>query len=197
MERCGWIKQDEQMLRYHDEEWGVPIHDDRLLFEALVLGGAQAGLSWRTILVRREGYRAAFARFDAKRVAQFSPADVEALLANPGIIRNRRKVESAIKNARATLAVREEIGTFDAYLWSHVEGNPVVNQWQSLAEIPARTPLSDAVSKDLRRRGFSFVGSTICYAFLQAAGLVNDHLVTCFRHTQLSGLDSRGRKRVK
>jgi DNA-3-methyladenine glycosylase I len=197
MERCAWTGEDEQMVRYHDEEWGVPLHDDRLLFEALVLGGAQAGLSWRTILRRREGYREAFARFDPERVARFGPEDVDRMLTNPGIIRNRLKVESAVKNARAVLEVRGEFGSFDAYFWSHVGGQPVVNTWRSLAEVPARTPLSDAVSKDLSRRGFSFVGSTICYAVLQAAGLVNDHLVSCFRHPRPSGLDGRRRKRVK
>lgn len=197
LERCGWMRDDEQMVRYHDEEWGVPLHDDRLLFEFLVLGGAQAGLSWQTVLKRRDGYREAFEQFDFERVARYGPERVEALLADPGIIRNRLKVESTIKNARAVLAVRDEFGTFDAYLWGQVGRNPVVNQWRSLKEVPARTPLSDAVSKDLGRRGFSFVGSTICYAFLQAAGFVNDHLVTCFRHAQLSGLDGRRRKRVK
>lgn len=194
MERCGWTGDDEQMVRYHDEEWGVPLHDDRRLFEALTLGGAQAGLSWRTILRRRDGYRQAFAQFDPERVARYGAEEVAALLADPGIIRNRLKIESTIKNARALLAVRDEFASFDAYLWQHVDGKPVVNRWRAIAEVPARSPLSDAVSKDLSRRGFSFVGSTICYAVLQAAGLVNDHLVTCFRHPERSRLDPRRRK---
>ncbi len=195
MERCAWIK-DDQMLRYHDEEWGVPLHDDRLLYEFLVLGGVQAGLSWGTVLKRRENYRKAFDGFDPVRVAAYGPEKVEALLADSGIIRNRQKVASAIKNARAFLAVRDEFGSFDAYLWSRVDGKPIVNRWTAIAEVPARTALSDALSKDLSRRGFSFVGSTICYAFLQAAGVVNDHLVTCFRHAELAGLDAKPRKRV-
>ena len=195
--RCGWATSDPLYIAYHDEEWGVPLHDDRRLFEALVLGGAQAGLSWRTILKRREGYRRAFAHFDPEAVARYGPAEVERLLGDPGIIRNRLKVESAIRNAQAVLGLRDEFGTFDAYLWGHVDGAPVVNRWRSIKEVPARTMLSDALSKDLGRRGFSFVGSTICYATLQAAGLVNDHLVTCFRHPDRSELDGRGRKRVK
>jgi DNA-3-methyladenine glycosylase I len=184
MNRCDWPK-SEQMIRYHDDEWGVPIHDDRLLFEHLVLGGAQAGLSWDTILRKRESYRLAFDRFHPETVAAYGPEKVGELLANPGIVRNRLKVESAIKNARAVVAIQEQFGTLDAYLWRFVDGQPRVNTWRTLAELPARTPESDAMSRDLKERGFSFVGSTICYAVMQAVGMVNDHLVSCFRHAEL------------
>ena len=173
------------MLAYHDEEWGLPSHDDRHLFELLVLEGAQAGLSWRTILRKREGYRGAFADFDLQKVARFDKRRVERLLRDPGIVRNRAKVESAVSNARAALAVRQEAGTLDAYLWSFVDGRPVRNRWRSLTEIPAETDVSRAMSRDLKHRGFRFVGPTICYAFMQAAGLVNDHVVTCFRWRQV------------
>ena len=184
MERCGWASLDDPLsLAYHDEEWGVPSHDERQLFELLVLEGAQAGLSWATILRKREGYREAFAGFDVERVAAFGPADVERLLADPGIVRNRAKIESAIGNARATV----ELGGLDAHLWSFVGGAPRVNRWQSLSEIPAETDDSKAMSRDLKRRGFRFVGPTICYAFMQAVGMVNDHVVGCFRHAQLTG----------
>lgn len=171
-------------LRYHDEEWGVPVHDDRRHFEFLILEGAQAGLSWRTVLHRREGYRRAFADFDPERVARFTPRRVEALLADPGIIRNRLKVESAVGNARAFLQVRDEFGSFSAYVWAFVDGRPVRNRWRRQEEVPATSPVSDALSRDLKRRGFRFVGSTIVYAHLQATGLVNDHLVGCFRHRE-------------
>jgi DNA-3-methyladenine glycosylase I len=170
------------MTRYHDEEWGVPVWDDRRLFEFLVLEGAQAGLSWMTILRRRDGYRAAFAGFDPGRVARFSRAKIEALLRDPGIIRNRLKVESAVSNARAFLAVQKEFGSFAEYQWRFVEGRPIENRWRSTREIPPHSPISDAFSKDLRRRGFGFVGSTIMYAHMQAVGMVNDHLATCFRY---------------
>jgi DNA-3-methyladenine glycosylase I len=175
------------MLAYHDREWGVPVHDDRLLFEFLILEGAQAGLSWRTILGRREGYRRAFAGFDAQVIAAYGPDKLQDLLQDPGIIRNRLKIEAAVKNARAFLAVQTASGSFDAYLWQFVGGAPKRNAWRTLQEVPARTPESDAMSKDLQRRGFSFVGSTICYAFMQATGMVNDHLVDCFRHAELGG----------
>lgn len=185
--RCPWAKGAEYEA-YHDVEWGVPQHDDRTLFEFLILEGAQAGLSWATILKKRENYRAAFAQFDAEKVARFGAKHVERLLANPGIVRNRLKVESTIDNARAFLNVQEEVGTFDQYLWQFVEGRPIQNSWKSLADVPPRTAQSDAMSKDLKRRGFRFVGSTICYALMQACGLVNDHLVDCFRHKELRRL---------
>ena len=174
------------MRRYHDEEWGVPLHDDRLLFEFLVLDGAQAGLSWETILKKREGYRAAFDNFQPELVARYDERKVEALLADSGIVRNRLKIASAIDNARTLLAVVEEFGSFDGYIWRFVEGKPRKNGWRSIKEIPPLTSESDAMSKELKRRGFRFVGSTICYAFMQAAGLVNDHTVDCFRYDQVS-----------
>ena len=184
-QRCAWAEGSDLMRRYHDEQWGLPTHDDRLLFELLVLEGAQAGLSWETILKKRDGYRAAFDDFRPDLVAGYDETKIEALLANPGIVRNRMKVEAAIGNARALLTVVEEFGSFDAYVWRFVGGKPRKNQWQSLQEIPAHTSESDAMSKDLKRRGFRFVGSTICYAFMQAAGLVNDHTVGCFRYREL------------
>jgi DNA-3-methyladenine glycosylase I len=186
MNRCGWAK-DDLAIRYHDEEWGVPVHNDRRWLEFLILEGAQAGLSWDTILRKREAYRRAFAGFDSEAVAGFDEAHVESLLTDPGIVRNRLKVTSAVKNARAFLVVQETFGSFDAYIWKFVDGRPVRNAWRSLGEIPARTPLSDAISKDLKRRGFTFVGTTICYALMQATGLVNDHLVGCFRHGEVGG----------
>ena len=178
--RCAWARTP-LSIDYHDKEWGVPVHDDRRLFEFLILEGAQAGLSWETILNKRDAYRKAFAGFDPHRVARFTPARVEQLLQNPGIVRNRLKVESTVGNARAFLEVQEEFGSFDAYLWRFVDGSPKVNRWKSLKQIPASTPESDALSRDLRRRGFKFVGTTICYAYMQAVGLVNDHTVDCFR----------------
>ncbi len=185
--RCGWSSKDPAMITYHDSEWGVPVHDEVKQFEFLVLEGAQAGLSWSTILNKREGYRKAFRGFDPERVARMSGRDVERLLALPGatIVRNRRKIESAIVNARSFLKVQEEQGSFDRYLWAFVDGRPVVNHWRRLGQIPPSTPLSDRISRDLAQRGFRFCGSTIVYAHLQAAGLVNDHLVTCFRHAEL------------
>jgi DNA-3-methyladenine glycosylase I len=174
------------MLAYHDEEWGVPSHDDVHLFELLVLEGAQAGLSWSTILNKREGYRRAFAAFDADRVASFTERDVARLLADSGIVRNRLKIESVLSNARALLNVREQLGSFSEYLWSHVGGTPIVGGWRTLSEIPAETDESRALSKDLKRRGFRFVGPTICYALMQSAGLVNDHTVDCFRFAELT-----------
>ena len=188
--------------RYHDEEWGVPVHDDRTLFELLILEGAQAGLSWSTILHKREHYRRLFEGFDPQRVARFTPKRVEKLLADSGIVRNRLKVESAVKNARAFLALQEERGTFDAYLWEFVTGEPIQGQWRTLRDVPATTPESNALSKDLRRRGFSFVGSTIMYAFMQAVGMVNDHIQGCFRREEIgrpvtSGKTSRTTRAVK
>jgi len=183
--RCGWCGTDPLYIRYHDSEWGVPVHDDRTLFEFLVLEGAQAGLSWLTILRKREAYREAFDHFDAERVARFAPRKVESLLKNEGIVRNRLKIESAIRNARAFLAVQEEAGSFDAYQWRFVDGKPRQNRPRTLKDIPAHTPISDAFSADLKRRGFSFVGSTIMYAHMQAVGMVNDHVVNCFRRTQV------------
>jgi DNA-3-methyladenine glycosylase I len=173
------------MTRYHDEEWGVAVHDDRTLFEFLCLEGAQAGLSWETVLRKRPNYRAAFANFDPAMVSRFNRRKLDALLKNPGLIRNRLKIESAAANARALLKVQAEFGSFDSYIWRFVDGRPIVNAWRTMKEIPAHTPLSDAISKDLRKRGFNFVGSTICYAFIQAVGMVNDHLVSCFRHREV------------
>jgi DNA-3-methyladenine glycosylase I len=183
-QRCPW-SQGEQYDAYHDVEWGVPVHDDCVLFEFLILEGAQAGLSWSTILKKRQSYREAFADFDPVIVATFNQQKKEKLLANPGIVRNRLKVESAIQNAQAFLAVQHEFGTFDDYIWRFVDGQPKQNAWRSLKEVPASTAESDAMSKDLKRRGFRFVGSTICYAFMQAVGMVNDHLAGCFRHREL------------
>ena len=185
MDRCPWAKTD-LYVHYHDTEWGVPVHDDRLLFEFLILEGAQAGLSWETILNKRESYRAAFDHFDPATVAKYGQKKRKNLLADAGIVRNRLKIEAAIQNAQMFLAVQEEFGTFDEYIWGFVGSEPKQNAWKSIKEVPAKTPESDAMSKDLKRRGFKFVGSTICYAFMQAVGMVNDHLVECFRHTQLS-----------
>lgn len=184
-ERCPWPTDDALMLRYHDEEWGVPVHDDRRHFEFLVLESAQAGLSWRTILHKREGYRRLFADFDPTTVARFSQADVARLLADPGIVRNRAKITATIRNAAAFLRIQEEVGSFDAFVWPFVGGRPKVNAWATLAELPAVTPEAEALSKELKRRGFSFLGPTVVYAHMQATGLVNDHLVSCFRHRQL------------
>jgi DNA-3-methyladenine glycosylase I len=186
-ERCGWARGD-AYIAYHDEEWGVPLHDDRALFELLILEGAQAGLSWSTILNKRENYRRAFDGFDAERVARYGDAKVAKLLADSGIVRNRLKVAAAIANARAYLEVRREFGGFDPYIWQFTGGRPIQNSWKSLEQAPTRTPESDAMSKDLTRRGFKFVGSTICYAFMQASGMVNDHLTGCFRYGQVARL---------
>jgi DNA-3-methyladenine glycosylase I len=181
--RCGWAGTDPRMIAYHDQEWGVPVHDDRLLFEFLTLEGAQAGLSWSTILYKRDAYREAFANFDPTRVARFDKRRVERLLTNAGIVRNRLKIESTVSNARAFLDVQREHSSFDRFVWSFVGSKPKVNHWKRLGSLPARTPESDALSKALAQGGFRFVGSTICYAFMQATGLVDDHLVTCFRRT--------------
>lgn len=185
--RCDWSLGHPLLIAYHDEEWGVPVRDDRELFEKLVLDGAQAGLSWLTILKRREGYRRAFHGFDPERIAAYGEEDVARLLADPGIIRNRQKVRSAIGNARAYLALRQELGSFADYLWSFVDGSPVVNRPRRIADVPAETETSRRLSKDLRGRGFSFVGPTIVYAFMQAVGMVNDHTVDCFRHREVHG----------
>lgn len=181
--RCSWAK-GEAYIRYHDEEWGVPVHDDRALFEFLILEGAQAGLSWSTILNKRENYRRAFDRFDAMRISKYDAKKVRTLLSDPGIVRNKLKIASSIQNAKAFLKVQQEFGGFDRYIWQFVGGQPKVNSWK-VRKIPARTAESDAMSKDLKRRGFNFVGSTICYAFMQAVGMVNDHAPECFRYRQL------------
>ena len=187
MPRCPWAA-TEPNITYHDEEWGVPVHDDQVLFEFLILEGAQAGLSWNTILKKRENYRKAFDEFRPGEIARYGARDVQRLLGDAGIVRNRLKIAAAIENAKMFLAVRKGFGTFDAYLWSFVGGKPIQNRWQNMTEVPGRTAESDAMSRDLRRRGFKFVGSTICYALMQATGMVNDHLVTCPRHAELGGI---------
>jgi DNA-3-methyladenine glycosylase I len=183
--RCAWAR-DALSIQYHDREWGVPLHDDRALFEFLILEGAQAGLSWSTILAKRPAYRAAFDRFDPRKVARYGEEKIAALLANPGIVRNRLKVRAAVRNAQAFLAVQKEFGSFDAYVWQFVGGRPLQSRWRRIEDVPARTAHSDALSKDLARRDFSFVGSTICYAFMQATGMVNDHALNCFRRKELT-----------
>jgi DNA-3-methyladenine glycosylase I len=183
--RCAWSGEEPGMVRYHDEEWGLPVHDDRVLFEFLILEGAQAGLSWRTILNKRENYRRAFSDFDPVKVARYGPKQVERLMGDAGIVRNRLKVEGTIKNAKAFLDVQREFGSFDAYVWRFVGGKPLDRKVSSMRDVPAKTPESDALSKDLLKRGFKFVGSTICYAFMQATGMVNDHETTCFRYSQV------------
>jgi DNA-3-methyladenine glycosylase I len=185
-ERCAWAESSPLALAYHDLEWGVPLHDDQRLFELLLLEGAQAGLSWETILRKRVAYRAAFDGFDPEVIARYDERKVAALLANPGIVRNARKIESAVANAHAFLRVRDECASFDAYLWSFVTGQPIQNAWRTFQEVPATSRESDVLSRDLKRRGFSFVGSTICYAFMQAIGMVNDHVVSCFRWRELA-----------
>ena len=185
-QRCHWAA-SEPNLTYHDTEWGVPEHDDRALFEFLILEGAQAGLSWTTILNKRDGYRRAFDHFEARRVARYDAARIKKLLANEGIVRNRLKIAAAVQNAKAFLDVQKEFGSFDVYVWRFAGGSPIQNAWRSHRDVPSRTPQSDAMSKDLSKRGFKFVGSTICYAFMQSAGMVNDHLVTCFRYAEIAG----------
>jgi DNA-3-methyladenine glycosylase I len=184
--RCAWCSDDPLYVSYHDEEWGVPVHDDRRLFEFLILEGAQAGLSWLTVLKKRENYRKAFDNFEIARVAKYGQQDIDRLLLDPGIIRNRLKIESAIKNAQGVLAIQKEYGTFDAYLWRYVNGKPLQNSWRSMADLPATSAESDQMSKDLKKRGFNFVGSTICYSLMQAVGMVNDHLVDCYRYTEIA-----------
>jgi DNA-3-methyladenine glycosylase I len=188
--RCAWVGTDSLMLRYHDREWGVPVHRDRKHFEFLILEGAQAGLSWSTVLRKREGYRAAFSDFDPQKVARYTGKRIQKLLGDPAIIRNRLKIESAVRNAKAFLAVQEEFGSFDSYCWRFVDGLSRLNRRKAMREIPATSPESDAFSKDLKRRGFRFVGSTIMYAHMQAVGMVNDHLVDCFRYREIQRLDS-------
>jgi DNA-3-methyladenine glycosylase I len=184
-QRCSWCGDDPLYRTYHDTEWGVPLHDDQALFEFLILEGAQAGLSWITVLRKRENYRAAFDGFNAERIARYGEDKIESLLQNSGIIRNRLKVQSTITNARQFLAIREEFGSFDKFIWQFVDGTPKQNEWNSMNQIPASTPQSDAMSKELKRRGFKFVGSTICYAHMQATGMVNDHTTDCYRHIEL------------
>lgn len=185
IKRCPWCGDDPLYVAYHDREWGVPLHDERRLFEALILDGAQAGLSWITILRKRENYRRAFEGFDPARVARYGEAQITRLMADPGIVRNRLKIRSAVSNARAFLEVQESCGSFDAYLWRFVDGRPRRNAWRTMGDVPATSPASDALSRDLAQRGFKFAGSTICYAMMQAVGMVNDHLTSCFRHREL------------
>jgi len=187
VKRCAWAPLDDPLyLAYHDVEWGVPVHDEVRLFEMLTLEGAQAGLSWSTILRKREGYRRAFAGFNPAKVARFTPAKIERLLENPNIVRNRLKVESTVANARATIAVQDELGSLDGFLWSFVDGKPKTNRFRRMQDIPAETPESRAMAKELARRGFRFVGPTVCYAFMQATGMVNDHVVACYRYREVS-----------
>lgn len=188
MNRCTWCGDNPLYISYHDDEWGVPLHDDRLLFEFLVLEGAQAGLSWITILKKRENYRNAFHNFDCERVAAYTDMDVDRLLSDAGIVRNRLKINSSIKNARAILRIKEEFGSFNSYLWDFMEGTPKQNTWKTMAEIPATTDMSDKISKELKKRGLNFIGSTICYAFMQAVGMVNDHTTDCFRYEEIREL---------
>ena len=194
MPRCPWAT-TEPAISYHDQEWGVPVHDDRLLFEFLILEGAQAGLSWNTILRKRENYRKAFDGFRPEKIARYGTGDMQRLLGDAGIVRNRLKIAATVENANMFLAVRKEFRSFDAYMWSFVGGKPIQNRWRTMAEVPARTAESDAMSRDLLRRGFKFVGSTICYALMQATGMVNDHLVTCPRRTELGGVQRRRRSK--
>ncbi|MEE9331984.1 MAG: DNA-3-methyladenine glycosylase I [Methylophilaceae bacterium] len=182
--RCEWANASPSEIKYHDEEWGVPIHDDHLLFESLILESAQSGLSWATILNKREGYRKAFNNFDVQRVSLYSETKIQALLQNTDIVRNKLKVNATVVNARRVIDIQKEYGSFDAYIWSFVDGKPINNNWEKLSDIPANTPESDTMSKALKQKGFKFIGSTTCYAFMQATGIVNDHVVTCFRHTE-------------
>lgn len=193
MKRCEWAKRNEFEQSYHDKEWGVALHDDRGLFEFLVLEGAQAGLSWSTILRKREGYRKAFDNFDARKISRYSENDVSGLLVNPEIIRNRLKINATITNANAFLQVQEQFGSFDHYIWQFVNGRPIQNSWEKMTDIPSSTPESDAMRKDLQKRGFKFVGTTICYAFMQAVGMVNDHVVGCFRYKELKNKGEHNR----
>jgi DNA-3-methyladenine glycosylase I len=190
--RCPWVGTDPLLVAYHDEEWGVPVHGDRRLFEFMVLEGAQAGLSWMTILRRRDAYREAFAGFDPERVARFDRRKIDTLLGNGGIIRNRRKIEGVVQNARAYLALRETGVSLNEFMWKFVGGKPTVNHWKSLSQIPVSTPVSDAMSKEMKKGGFTFFGTTICYAHMQAVGMVNDHIVTCFRHRELADAALKG-----
>ncbi len=191
--RCDWCGKDPIYIDYHDKEWGVPIHDDRLHFEMIILDGAQAGLSWITILKRRESFRKAFDNFDVFKVSRYTDKKIEKLLTNPGIIRNRLKVNSAVQNARSFLKIQKEFGSFDEYIWQFVNHRTIENKWKKMSELPAKTSESDAMSKDLKKRGFSFVGSTICYAYMQAAGLVNDHTIDCFRYKEVKKMSGAGK----
>lgn len=184
--RCSWAGNDPEYIAYHDKEWGVPVHEERLLFEFLVLEGAQAGLSWQTILRKRSNYRQAFAGFDPSIVAYYNDEKIQELLSNPGLVRNRLKINSAVRNARAFVSIQDEFGSYDRYIWGFIGGRPIVNKWESLRQVPAETAESRDISRDLKNRGFSFVGPTIVYAYMQAVGMVNDHLLSCFRHAQLS-----------
>lgn len=184
--RCAWCGNDPLYVGYHDKEWGVPIHEDRLLFEFLILEGAQAGLSWSTILKKREGYRKAFHHFDAGHIARYTPRDIDRLMADASIVRNRLKIEAAVRNARGTVEIREQFGSLDAFLWRYVDGRPVRNAWKSMKDLPSQSRESEAMSRDLKKRGFNFVGPTICYAFMQAVGMVNDHTTDCFRYRELT-----------
>lgn len=192
IQRCEWCSEDPLYIAYHDNEWGVPVHDEIALTEFLILEGAQAGLSWITILKKRENYRDAFSQFDCEKIARYTDQDVERLMTNPGIVRNRLKITSAIKNARGILAIQKEWGSFDSYLWSYVHGAPIHNSWASIKEVPVKTKLSEKLSKDLKKRGFSFVGPTICYAFMQAIGMVNDHTKDCFKYKEPCGFKTKG-----
>ena len=191
MKRCGWAKGSDVMIAYHDHEWGVPVHDDRRLFEHLMLDAFQAGLSWAIILDKRENFRKAFADFDPEKIARYTRRDIERLLANPGIVRNKQKVAAAVMNARAFLRIQDRFGSFDAFMWQFVDGKPRHNSWKTMRQLPAKTRESDRMSEALREQGFGFAGSTICYAFMQAAGMVNDHLISCFRHAEILALDTR------
>ena len=184
--RCVWVSDDPTYIDYHDNEWGVPIYDDRLLFEYLILEGAQAGLSWITVLKKRDNYRLSFDHFDAEKIAKYNTAKCEALMANPGIIRHRLKIQSVVTNAQAYLAVKQAFPSFADYIWQFVDGKPICNKWKTHQHVPTSTPISDRLSKDLKKRGFKFVGTTICYSFMQAVGMVNDHVTSCFRHTDLT-----------
>jgi len=195
--RCEWCGVDPLYVAYHDDEWGVPVHDDRRLFEMLILEGAQAGLSWLTILKKRENYRKAFHDFDCERIASYTSRDVRRLLGDAGIVRNRRKIESTVKNARGTLVIIEEFGSLDSFIWRYVDGIPIQNKWNAVAEIPPKTVLSDAMSRDLKKRGFNFVGSTICYSFMQAVGMVNDHTMDCFRHKEIVNIAQQGKFNIR
>lgn len=193
LKRCGWVNEDPLYIQYHDTEWGVPVFDDTHLFEFLILEGAQAGLSWITVLKRRENYRKVFAQFDAEKIARFTDAKKAALLNDASIIRNRLKIDAAIINAKAFLEVKKEFGSFSKYIWQFVEGKPIQNDWKSLKQVPASTEISDRMSKDLKKRGFKFVGSTICYAFMQAVGMVNDHVEDCFRCKEVKKLNKKAK----
>lgn len=194
MKRCAWTNDDDLLMEYHDQEWGVPVHEENILFEFLILEGAQAGLSWSTILKKRDNYRRAYDNFDVNKVAGYKNRKIGQLLNDPGIVRNKLKINASIVNAKAVIKIRKEFGSFDEYLWGFVGGKPIVNKWRKLSDIPSHTPVSDAMSRDLKKRGFKFVGSTICYAFMQAVGMVNDHEVSCYRFTTLKNVARSSRR---